>query len=207
MKLFARPKYFAIALALFTLTLACRTSDVMIAQFAPTATATRARPTLTPTLTQTPEPTATITRTRAPTARPTARPPTAPPAPPPVVSTFPYIYHAQFQKCEHAGDTYIKGTVYRDRNDPNSIVIGAIVVFSGSPDGAPAEVQIMKEQSYTFILQAHGASPGNFFVWVVDPSLKRISEISPIITFNNKPASDPTSCWAAVVDFWKEPGK
>jgi hypothetical protein len=116
------------------------------------------------------------------------------------------MYHALYQGCSHAGDTYIKGSVYRDRNDPNSKIVGAILVFSGAPDGEPAGV-VKSEDTYTFILRAQGAYPGNFFVWVADPSLKRLSEMSPMISFNNKGSNDPGACWAAIVDFWLEPGR
>ncbi|MBI3912861.1 MAG: hypothetical protein HY327_01500, partial [Chloroflexi bacterium] len=180
-----------------------------IAELQPTATPTR-RPTATPippTRTPTPQPSPSPTNTRPPTTRPTPRPPTAvPPPPAPAVAAFPYTYHAQYQGCQHAGDTYIKGAVYRDRNDPNSKISGAIMVFSGAPDGEAAGV-VRTEDTYTFILRAQGAYPGNFFVWVANPSLKRISEMSPMITFNDKKPSDPSACWAAIVDFWLEPGR
>ncbi len=203
------PRWLALGAVFIALSLACRTSDILIAQIQPTPTATRVRPTATPvppTLTPTPEPTA--TRTRTPTTRPTARPtaipqPTAAPQP----TAFPYIYHAQYQGCSHAGDTFIKGSVYADRNDPNSKIVGAIMVLSGAPDGAPAEV-LRSEDTYTFVLRAQGAFPGNFFVWITDPTHKvRRSEMSPMISFNNKGPNEPGSCWAAILDFWKEPGR
>ncbi len=198
-----------LVVAFFALTLACRTSDILIAEYLPTTTPTPTRtrvPTATPT--QTPTFTPTLTPTRTSTVRPTARPTatrTVPP-PQPVVVAFPYMYHALYQGCSHAGDTYIKGSVYRDRNDPNSKIFGAILVFSGSPDGEPAGV-VKSEDTYSFILRAQGAYPGNFFVWVADPGLKRLSEISPMISFNNKGPNEPGSCWAAIMDFWLEPGR
>ncbi len=202
-----RARRYALLAALISLTLACRTSDLVIAQLQPTPTRTRVLPTFTPTPTQTLTPPPTATNTRPPTARPTARPTAIPPPPAQAAPTaFPYVYHAVLQKCEHAGDTFVKGSVYADRNNPNSKIVGALIVLSSGPDGERVDL-VRTTDSYTFVLRSQGALPGNFFVWVVDPSLKRISEISPMISFNGKSPSEPGACWAAIVDFWKEPGR
>jgi hypothetical protein len=197
--------------------LACDLSDVpFIAQATVTPTRTP-RPTMTPlpTATNTPAPTNTATRaptatktaTRRPTVRPTARPPTATPkasAPQPTVSTM--EFHANPPTCTHSGLTYIKGTVYLDRNDPSKRYYKAIVAL-GPPDASTVyEEPILTNESgeYTFILGDNGkAVPGSWGVWLVDPSWKRKSDIGgPIIT-NNLPADNPASCWAGNVDFWK----
>ncbi len=198
------------AMFVFTL-LACRTSDVLLAQNQPTPTRV-VRPTFTPAPpTATTAPTATRTRTRAPTARPTARPATAIPQPtaaPPPVSSFPWTYHALFQKCEHSGNAYIKGAIYADKNDPDSKTPGLKVRLSWSPDAAPI-VDVISEDFYTFVLSGvgEGARPGTYYVWVIDGSGKRISEVSPAIVMNNLGPDRPGACWAALVDFWREPGR
>jgi hypothetical protein len=207
-----------LAALFFAGALACRTSDVFVAQTKPTATATRTvRPTFTPIPpsptpippTPIPQPTATVRPTLRPTARPTARPQATavPPAPPPAQPTaFPYMYHAHFDKCQHAGDTYIKGSIFADKNDLSTKTFGVKVRLSTSPDGGSI-VDVTSEDDYSFILQANGPKPGTFFVWVIDSSGKRISEVSPAINFNNLGPDKPGACWAAWVYFWKEPGR
>lgn len=218
-----------LALALvFVGALACRTADVFIAQATVTPTRTP-RPTFTPlppptntaaplpTVPPTLPPTVAVvvpkTPTRAPTARPpTARPPTQPPvALPPAqpqptavpVSTF--EFHVNPPSCVHAGNAYIKGIVYNDKNDPSNRYVGALVAL-GDSSGASIWVGPIKSDDfgeYTFTLNSNGAAPGNYWVWLVDPTQKRKSDIGGPITMNNLPDTDPKSCWAGNVDFWK----
>ncbi len=119
---------------------------------------------------------------------------------------FPYIYHALFQKCTYDKDTYVKGTVYRNRNDSTSGIVGAIVILSQTIDG-PAFRIVKSQETYTMIVRYGEPYATTFYAWVVDPSLKRISEPSPAIRFNAKGPDDPDACWGAIVDFWKEPGR
>lgn len=205
----------AIGTILFIAVLACQTSDKLVAQIQPTDTPTRTpRPTLTPlpqftdtlipSLTPTAAPTSSSTPTRRP---PTARPPTAkpPPAAPaaPTVSTM--EFHVNPPTCTHAGQAYIKGTVYLNKNDPTSRYAGAIVVL-GPPDGSTVYTFVKAEYDgvYSIILGDNGqAKPGYYGVWLADPSLKRKSDIGGPIVMNDLPESDPKSCWAGSVDFWK----
>lgn len=206
-------KRIALAAILLVAGLACHTTDTFLAQA--TATPTRTpRPTYTPTLkaTDTPVPTATVVPpTATPTKKPpTLRPPTAKPPPTarpvtqPTVS--PYEYHANPPSpCAHSGMTYLKGTVYQDRNDPNSRYVGAIVAL-GPSDGSTIYdvVKTNDYGEYTFILSEQGQPrPGTWALWLVDPSMRRKSDISAPITTNNLPAGDPNACWASGVDFWK----
>ncbi len=209
---------------IFVGALACRTSDVFIAQATVTPTRTP-RPTFTPLPPPTntaaplptvppPPPTVAVVPTKPPTPRPTARPatprpPTQPPAPPPAqptavpVSTF--EFHVNPPSCVHAGNAYIKGTVYNDKNDPGNVYAGALVAL-GDSNGASIWVGPIKSDDigqYTFTLNSNGAAPGNYWVWLVDPSLKRKSDIGGPISMNNLPDTDPKSCWAGGVDFWK----
>ncbi len=107
--------------------------------------------------------------------------------------------------CQHSGMTFLKGTVYLDKNDPNSRYIGAIVAL-GPPDGSTI-YDVVKTDGmgeYTFVLSEQGvAKPGNWGIWLVDPSHKRKSDIGGPITTNDLPADNPSSCWASGVDFWK----
>lgn len=204
----------AIAALLFVGMLACRTADVFIAQVQPTETPTRTpRPTLTPlpqptdtpvpTLTATPAPTGTATR-RPPTPRPpTAKPPVIIAPPQPTVSTM--EFHTNPVSCSHSGQTYIKGTVYLNRNDPNSRYAGAIIAL-GPPDGSTIYgiVKSGDDGVYTHVLGDMGQSkPGFWGVWLVTPSMSRKSDIAGPINTNDLPDGDPKSCWAAVADFWK----
>lgn len=200
-------------------TLACETANLLIAQATVTPTRTP-RPTFTlmPTITNTPPPSPTLAPTLPPptvpptqrpaTARPpTARPATAVPKPtnPPALTVSPYEFHVSPVKCEHSGKTFIKGTVYLDKNDPNQRYVGAIVAL-GSPDGGTIYVDPIKTDDYggyTFILNDQGARPGTWGVWLVDPSHKRKSDIGGPITTNDLGPDNPAACWAAYVDFWK----
>ncbi|HEX7587942.1 MAG TPA: hypothetical protein VF478_06465 [Anaerolineae bacterium] len=195
--------------------LACQPAALFVAQatlvptrtprptFTPIPSATN---TLVPTQTATPAPTATATK--KPTLRPTTRPPTAIPQaaapPPPTVS--PYEFHANPPlPCTHSGQTYLKGTVYLDKNDANSRYAGAIVAL-GPSDGSAIWDKVLAgyDGVYSFILAGQGeAKPGTWYIWLVDPSNKRKSDIGGPITTNSLGADDPNSCWASGVDFWK----
>lgn len=205
-----------IAVLVFMGLLACRTTDLLVAQVVPTETPTRTpRPTLTPliiptdtpvpTLTFTPMPTATATR-RPPTPRPPTPkpPPTLPPAPAqPTVSTM--EFHVNPPSCVHAGLTFIKGTVYLNKNDSNSKYVGAIVAL-GPSDGSLVWTNVLTDiyGQYTFVLGGEGEGvKGNYWVWLVDPSMHRKSDIGGPINTNGLPDTDPSSCWAGTVDFWK----
>ena len=196
--------------------LACHSADILVAQatvaptrtprptFTPISSATN---TLVPTQTATPAPTAMATATKKPTLRPTARPPTPKPQPagPPPPTSSPYEFHANSPTCAHSGQTYIKGTVYLDKNDQNSKYVGAIVAL-GPPDGSTIYDRVLTNDvgEYTFNLGGPGeAKPGSWGVWLVDPSLKRKSDIGGPIVTNGLGADDPNSCWAGGVDFWK----
>ncbi len=203
--------------------LACRAADTFIAQATTTPTRTP-RPTFTPypTVTDTPEPTLAPpptavppTATRRPTARPTARPsprpPTAPPPPPvqvqptqPPPPPVQYTYQANPASCVHSGDTYIKGAVYDNRDDPNSKTPG-IRVALGPADGNTvwADVKTDDMGEYTFIIQTGSAKKGTYYVWVLDASGKRISQIGGPINVNGLGPDAPGACWAGSVDFFK----
>ncbi len=210
----------ALAGLLVASVLACRVTDNFIAQATVVPTRT-ARPTFTaiPPATPTPEPTWTPVPTQPPppsTAKPTTRPATArpptlrpatpiPAAPAPAQPTaFAYEWHANPPMCEHSGMTFIKAAVYSDKNDPGSRTPGIKVVL-GAADGSTVYDRVTTDDNgeYTFMLNASGAKPGTWYVWIVDASGKRISNIGgPIIT-NNLGPDAPGTCWNGAVDFWK----
>ncbi len=209
---------FVLVFILFVGALACRTSDIFIAEVTVTPTRTP-RPTFTPlpTMTNTPLPLPTDTFTPAPSATatkkpatprpPTAKPPTAVPPPPaaPQPTVSPYEFHANPPSCTHSGLTFIKGTVYLDKNDPNSKYVGAVVAL-GPPDGGTVYEMIKTDDygEYTFVLSGQGqARPGSWAVWLVTPAGQRKSDIGGPIVTNNLPADNPSACWAGGVDFWK----
>ena len=202
--------------------LACRVSDTFIAQGA-TVTPTRTpRPTFTPipppTSTTAPLPTVPPTKppptsTVKPTSKPlpsatrkpsTAIPPTAPPSGP---TQSPYSWHANSPGCEHAGGVFVKARVYGDKNDPNSGVEGMTVVLG---DGAGNRFDIPPrtttyDGTYDFVLSPDGASPytGTVYVWLIDSSGKRISDLGGPMVFNGLGPDAPNSCWHGWVDFWR----
>ncbi len=204
----------ALVALLFAGALACRTADVFLAQ-APTTTPTRTpRPTFTPlppptdtpapTATTPPEPTAAPTKrpTARPLPRPTLRPPTPVPPPPAAPTTPPYQFTSANKNCFHSAQTFIQGTIYdKSGNHVNGVTIA---LSGGGPDGPIATTRHSGDDGdgfYSIIVNAYGASPGQSrWVWVVDSSNKRISDVVQF-TFNNLPDSDPASCWRGTVDF------
>ncbi len=202
---------------LFAGALACRTTDVLLAQATTIPTRTP-RPTFTPLPppTDTPEPTATNpptstpVPTRRPTARPTPRPPTPVPPPPPAAPTTPpqpqFQYAANPAICTHAGNQYIKGRVY-DSKDPSANGVAGLMMALGGADGNNAYVTTPNEYDgvYTFTLAAPGqaANAGTYYVWILDGSGKRISDVGGPINFNLLGPDASNSCWAGSVDFWR----
>ncbi|MCL4489518.1 MAG: hypothetical protein M1570_15525 [Chloroflexi bacterium] len=220
---------------LFVATLACRTEDLLVAQQPSATPTHTPRPTFTPLPSPTVVATipvipteiavptavpvvATKAPTRAPIKKPTARPPTArPPTQPPVVvaPTQPpapptpvpvhYTYQATAVTCTHAGNAFIKGAVYNDKNDINSKTPG-IKVAMGAADGSTQWVPpVTTDQygEYTFVLTPNGPRPGSYWVWVLDGQGNRISQIGGPINMNNLSENDPNSCWFGSVDFYK----
>ncbi len=209
----------SLALLLFIGGIACETTDrvLSIAQ-ARTATPTRTRtprPTFTavPTATDTPVPPTntppplpTRTATRRP---PTPRPPTPkpPPTSPPVVlpTTPRYQYSAASWGCEHSGSSWIKGSVYADKNDPNSGMPGVRVVFGGAGGDAFQKPELTGGDGvFAFTLTTdsdHRAAPGTYYVWVVDANGNRISEMAGPIKIEG--GSSDSTCWAGTAFFTK----
>ena len=207
-------KRIALAVMLLVAGLGCHMTDTLLAQATVTPTRTL-RPTTTPTRKPTDTPIPTMTATAVPTLEPTRKPPTPrpptakppPTAPRPVQPTVsPYEFHANPPlPCTHSGMTFLKGTVYTNRNDPNSKYVGAIVAL-GPADGSTIYdvVKTNDYGEYTFVLGAEGqAKPGTWGIWLVDPSHKRKSDIGGPITTNDLPSGNPNACWAGGVDFWK----
>ncbi|MCL4394711.1 MAG: hypothetical protein M1482_07895 [Chloroflexi bacterium] len=198
----------ALGLVLVAGALACRTTNVFLAEATKVPTRTP-RPTFTPmpTETFTPVPTNTPlpTATKVPTRRPTARPrPTNTPVPPPTAIPQPttpqYRYKSANKGCDHSGQTFIQGTIY---DTSGNHVNGVTVVMSGSSDGAIADKRESGTDGdgfYSMIVNAAGASPGQSrWVWVVDNG-QRASDIVQF-DFNNLPDTNPSTCWRGFVDF------
>lgn len=207
--------------------LGCSFSSLVAQAPTPTVTPTRAlKPTFTatpttsptPTATDTPTPTETPTNTpiptptptSPPTATPTPKPPTPTPAPrPPTATPTPrtptatptptYYYKTANVGCYHSGDTFIEGTVYEGTVPKN----GVTVRLSWSPDGPRAADCVTGTDpgrpGYYVHPRTRGET-GTYYVWVVDASGKRLSDIG-MIQFNNEGPHSPTACWLGVVDF------
>jgi len=211
----------ALGVLIFSGALACRVSDTFIAQ-GPTVTPTRtSRPTFTPIppATQTTAPLPTVPPTNPPpplsTVKPTSRPlpsatkkpatsipPTAPPAGP---TQSPYSWHANPPGCEHAGGVFLKARVYGDKNDINSGVEGIKVVVGDKNatrfDIPPAITTY--DGTYSFTFSADGAPPykGTVYVWLIDNSGNRISDLGGPIVFDG--VQSDAGCWHGWVDFWR----
>ncbi|MDE3091224.1 MAG: hypothetical protein KGJ80_17790 [Chloroflexota bacterium] len=168
----------------------------------PTDTTT---PTATPTSTATP--TLTPAPTNPPTVSPTASPrPTRTPAPiPPTLIPLAYTFRPVLQSCTHSGSTVIKGKV----TSGGGPVDGVHVRLATSPDPATVqEEQTVRRDAngdtvYAFIIPPPGTGSFQWHIWVVDSEGTALSDPNYPISINTLPASDPQSCWLAIVDFVK----
>ncbi|MDH7487427.1 MAG: SH3 domain-containing protein [Anaerolineae bacterium] len=139
-----------------------------------------------------------------PTATPRPRPTPTPAVPTPTPKRYLYS-KAILQWCEpNAGVTAIEGTVYQNHQPYN----GARVVFSYAPDGPVVSEIISGPHAgypgwnagfYSHILQAGGPREGDWYVWIVDNSGNRISEISPRV--HTDATAGTGKCQKAIVDF------
>ena len=142
-----------------------------------------------------------------PAATPRPRPTPTPAAPAPTPRPL-YVYNkVLLQRCEHnAGTTAIEGTVYQNHTPFN----GARVVFSYAPDGpwVPEEPMISGPHTgypgwntgfYSHIVQQGGPREGDWYVWIVDDSGNRISEMSPRV--HTDATASEGKCQKAIVDF------
>jgi len=142
------------------------------------------------------------------TPSPTPRPPvpTATPAPKPTPTRTPtptptpaYEYHTANVGCYHSGEKFIEGHVYEGGAPKN----GVTVRLSWAPD-APGVGDYVTgtdpgRPGYYLHPRPRGDT-GTHYVWVVDASGQRISDIG-MIQFNNEGPNSPTACWRGVVDF------
>jgi hypothetical protein len=169
---------------------------------APTPTSTRVVPPASPT------PTFTPTFTPAPPT-PTSPPPTATPVPatPTPTQTFTptptptpaWEYRTANVACYHSGDKFIEGHVYEGDAPKN----GVTVRLSWAPDEAGAADYVTGTESTRpgyYLHPRPKGDTGTYYVWVVDASGKRISDIG-MIQFNNEGSGSPTACWRGYVDF------
>ncbi len=176
-------------------------------------------PTWTPTPTVTDTPTTTPTSTATPTMTPSpfptpapasATPPPAPrpahtPAPaPPTLLPSPYSFQPTLISCTHSGSTQIKGKV----TSGGGPIDGIHVRLATSNDPASVvEDQVVRRDSdsstiYAFVMAAIGSLPSfNWYVYVADAQGNALSDPNYHIAMNNLQASDPNSCWLAVIDF------
>ena len=55
---------------------------------------------------------------------------------------------------------------------------------------------------FTFVLNANGARPGTWYLWISDSNGKPLSDPNAArVTTNSANANAPNSCWQAFVDF------
>ena len=143
--------------------------------------------------------------TAIPTNTPVVVTPTTTPTPPPGTGA-PYEFNiAVVQRCEpqQAGN-WFEGTTYKNGIPTD----GYRVVYSWQPDGTWTTQPVISGPHpgyddwatgyYSHIIRAPGQGPiaGNWFVWIVDASGRRISEIA-----NFQTTGPGQGCNQAVVDF------
>lgn len=181
------------------------------ATWTPTRTSTPTEtplPTLTPLATLTPLPTITPSPTRTSTRRPPTRIPR--PTVPPVPTSPPYAYRTVYQSCQHAGGTYIEGTVYASSfGVPQA---GVRVAMSSGPGPGRAETFYLTSGQqgrsagyYIFTLAGNGPAPGTYYVWVDNGNGGALSDpFAGRVNTNRSGPDDTGACWRAVVDFVRQ---
>lgn len=170
--------------------------------FTPTATRTFT-PTFTPTPTETPTQTPSDTPTPVATPTRTRVPRTNTPPPPPT----PLFSYATIKGiCEHSGGTYIEGSVKGAAGDE---LAGVSVRWGRSPGGDVIQTLTTGSDRspgwYTFVIRDAGASPGTWYVWIVDGNGKALSDPNAgrVVTNDIRNGDDPSACWRAEVNFAK----
>lgn len=101
--------------------------------------------------------------------------------------------------CYHSGDRFIEGEVREGATLKN----GVTVRLSWAPDGPAAADDLTGNDPARpghYIHPRPDGDTGTYYVWVVDASGQRISEIG-MIQFNNEGPNSPTACSRGVVDF------
>jgi len=165
----------------------------------PTPTNTRVVPPATPTPTFTPTFTPAPPTPTSPPPTATPVPPTPTPLPPTPTPTPAWDYHTANVGCYHSGDTFIEGTVWESGAPKN----GVTVRLSWAPDAPGAADYVTgtdpTRPGYYVHIRPKGDT-GTYYVWVVDATGQRISEIG-MIQFNTEGPDSPTACWRGVVDF------
>lgn len=144
-----------------------------------------------------------VDETVPPTPTPRPRPPTNTPAPPPPPTNTPapaFFYRAVVQACRpNAGITYIQGTVYHGSTPQKGITVR----FSWQPDGAPVADYVTgtdpNRSVYTFILDPDKPRAGDWYVWVIDASGNRISEMAHVRTTAS--STEAGACQEVIIDF------
>lgn len=150
-------------------------------------------------------PTAKPAATKAPTQAPVVQP-TSPPPPPPTAAPR-FEYAANPASCAHAGNQYIKGRVY-DSGNPSANGVPSLKMALGGADGNNSWVTTNNEDDgfYTFTLSIPGGGTnpaGAYYVWILDKSGKRISDVGGPINLNPVGPDAAGTCWAGSVDFWR----
>jgi len=109
-------------------------------------------------------------------------------------------------RCEHSGGSWLKGHVYADKNDPNSAVPGVGAVFGGGGGDIYDGPNLTDGNGdFAFVLSPDGTGPrkGTYYIWLVDGTKNRISEMAGPITINGKSDTAPDTCWAGWAYFTK----
>lgn len=216
---YSRKLYVALVLG-FAL-LACRVSDVFVAQGGPTPTRTPTRPrptftlfaqlipdtpTNTPLPTQPPPtprpPTATRPPTRVPTATKVPTPAPLPPTPDPYAG---YYYRPVNKGCVTAGNTRIQGTVFENGSKRNGVRVRVSLSEGGDPviddfiTGVDPSDYKHNDPSlqgqYRLGLFEGQQNAGNWWVFILDEAGGRIS---PGVYVNTQ---DGGGCNTATIDF------
>jgi hypothetical protein len=108
-------------------------------------------------------------------------------------------YVVNSRGCQHSGGTFIEGVVTNLYGEEAN----ARVILGTNPGANGIQTIITgSERSpgyYTFVLNANGANPGTYYVWIADVSGKILSDPNAA-----RVTIDSSSCWQAFFDFvWR----
>ncbi len=140
--------------------------------------------------------------TLAPTRPPPALAPTSKPSET-LTPSSPWAYRVTSRGCQHSGGTFIEGIVSNQYGEE----AGTRVNLGTSPGASIVQtITTGNDRSqgyYTFVLNANGASPGTYYVWITDAGGRVLSDPNAATVSLNgiRNPYDPNACWQAFIDF------
>jgi hypothetical protein len=95
-----------------------------------------------------------------------------------------------------------------DSSNPDAGGVADLKVGLGGADGSTSWIPPIKTEGdgfYTFTLSTPGggANAGTYYVWLMDASGARISDVGGPVKMNPVGPDVPGTCWAGGIDFWR----